>query len=69
MIDNEAASDEESPVPLDLVEQSLAARQPDESQASSVGPWPYLENPGSGSSQPVGGAEQPRIDTVVATVT
>ena len=69
MNDNLATPEEESPVPLDLVEQALATRQPDPAQGSSVGPWPYLADPGAVSLLQVGDAEQPCIDTAESTVT
>ena len=69
MNEDVTTSDEDSPVPLDLVERALATRQLDQSQASSVGPWPYLEKPGAVSSLHATDAEQPRIDTIESTVT
>ena len=69
MNENEAVPEEESPVPLELVEQALVGRQPVPVHSSSVGPWPYLADPGAGSLQPVGDAEEPIIDTAESTVT
>ena len=69
MNDNVATPDEESPVPLELVEQALARRQPVPVHSSSVGPWPYLADPGAVSSLQVRDAEQPPIDTAESTVT
>ena len=69
MNEDVTAADEELPVPLNLVEQALATRQPVSEHSSSVGPWPYLADPGAGSSLQVGDAEEPRIDTAVSTVT
>ena len=69
MNDNVTTPEEESPVPLNLVEQSLATRPLDPAQGNSVGPWPYLADPGAVSSLQAADAEQPRIDTAESTVT